>query len=110
VDERIDHERNRRRWIYRGVGLGLGVIGLLGMAQGFVELHHDGDHVVQAGQLYREDTSKGQAVFFTLGAAVVAAGVALVTIGWWPTAKTKKMAAVSLPAPMLPSARSFSRP
>lgn len=80
---------HRERLIFRGVGIGIGALGLLGVVQGFVEVARDGDRVVQDGRTYRQDTSKGKAVFFTLGVAGVLAGGVLAAMGWWPKASKR---------------------
>lgn len=87
IDPKVAEQEHRRRWIYRGTGIGVGALGLLGVYQGFAELSHNGDHVVQNGQTYRENTTKSQALFFTLGWGGVVAGGILSAIGWWPKKK-----------------------
>jgi hypothetical protein len=87
VDPRQAEQERRRRWIFRGTGIGVGALGLLGVYQGFAELSHDGDHVVRNGITYRESTSKSQALFFSLGWGGVVAGGILSAIGWWPKKK-----------------------
>lgn len=66
-----------------GAVLGAAGIGLL--AQGFVELTHNGDVVTTNGQRFRVDTTTtGQPLFFSLGAASLIAGGALELLGWLP--------------------------
>lgn len=87
-----DRFSHRQRLILRGLGIGVGALGLIGTAQGFVEVARDGDQVVQNGQIYRQDTTSGQIVFFTLGCAGVVAGGVLALLGWWPPKAAGKVA------------------
>lgn len=84
----------KQKLIFRSTGIASGVLGLAFVAQGFVELHHQGDPVDKAGKGgcvpdcgYHLNTTSGQAVFFSLGIAGVAASAALLTLGWkhWPS-------------------------
>jgi hypothetical protein len=74
----------RNPWVFRGVAIGLFAAGALGLAQGFAEVAHSGDRGCDAGGCYHLDTTKGQAVFLTLGLAAVAAGGVLAYFGWRP--------------------------
>ena len=75
------------RWVYRGLALGFGVVGVLSLAQGFAEVAHNGDRGSEDGRGYHLDTTKGQAVFLTIGiASLVTTGV-LAYLGWRAGAK-----------------------
>ena len=70
---------------FRTVGLVVGALGIGLLAQGFVELAHNGDIQTKNGQRYRVDTTTtGQPLFFTLGATTLLGGGILEAIGWWP--------------------------
>jgi hypothetical protein len=78
-----------QRWTLRLSGIAALAVGVGFLAQGFVEVAHDGeivDHITENSRLAIRDTDKYQAVFLTLGAVSVAAGVALSVLGWksWP--------------------------
>lgn len=78
-----------QRWTLRLSGIAALAVGVGFLAQGFVEVAHDGEiveHVTENSRLAIRDTDKYQAVFLTLGAVSVAAGVALSVLGWksWP--------------------------
>ncbi len=96
IDPKQAENERHRRWIFRGLGIGFGAVGLLGLAQGIVEVAHNGDTVVQNGVTYRRDTTKGQGLFLGLGSAFLATGVALAVIGWWPATPAKQGASVSI--------------
>jgi hypothetical protein len=84
----------RSPWLLRGLAIGVGVVGVLSLAQGFAEVAHDGDRACDA-RCYHLDTSKGQAVFLTIGvAALVTTGV-LAYFGWRP-ARADKLSASGL--------------
>jgi hypothetical protein len=75
------------RWLLRGSGIAALAVGVGLLVQGFVEVGHDGDLVVEDGQTFRRNTAAyGQPLFFTLGAASVIAGIVLNVVGWrpWP--------------------------
>lgn len=82
-----DRLSRSQRITLRVVGFGLVGVGALGLIQGFVELHHDGDVVDAKGNdcsscSYHRDTSKGQALFFGLGSALVVGGAAMAIVSW----------------------------
>jgi hypothetical protein len=75
---------DRGRWVYRGPAIALFVVGALGLAQGFAEVAHDGDRGCEDGRCFTLDTTKGQALFLSLGAASLVAGAVLAYFGWRP--------------------------
>lgn len=91
------------RLILRGVGFGLVGVGVLGLAQGFVDLSHQGDPVKANGRggcgtecPYRLDTSKGQNLFFSLGAVTAIVGATLAAVSWIPMPKKRVTVTPSL--------------
>jgi hypothetical protein len=80
VVTRIDEHR----WVYRGVAIGLFAAGALGLAQGFAEVAHNNDRGCDGNRCFHLDTTKGQALFLTLGLVSVAAGGVLAWFGWRP--------------------------
>lgn len=84
TEDRLSHSQ---RLTLRAVGLGLVGVGVLGLIQGFVELHHNGDVVDARGNAcsscsYHRDTAKGQALFFMLGSVVALGGAAMAVVSW----------------------------
>ncbi len=69
------------RWVYRGLAIGFGVVGVLSMAQGFAEVAHNGDRGCDS-RCYHLDTTKGQATFLTLGLATLVTAGVLAYFGW----------------------------
>jgi hypothetical protein len=77
---------------YRVAGLILLALGVGGVSQGFVEVAHNNEQVGPNGETgcapncgFHRDTTKGQALFFSLGGASLVVGVVLTTAGFWPT-------------------------
>lgn len=97
VDPKEATREYRRRWIFRGTGIGLAALGVLGLGQGFAEVAHSGDRVVQDGVTYRRNTAKGQALFLTAGSAFVITGAILMGVGWWPKKKKDRKSVTLLP-------------
>lgn len=94
----------KQKLVFRTTGIVSGVAGLALITQGFVELHHNNDQVDKNGNAgcgnncsYHLNTASGQAVFFSLGIAGLAAGAVLSTLGWkhWPSKAITLAPAVS---------------
>ncbi len=89
------------KWVLRGLGIGFAALGIAGLVQGGVEVSHDGDKVDAKGKAcsvgcdYRLDTTKGQALFLSLGAALLVTGVALSVVGWLPSKRVVVAPSVS---------------
>jgi hypothetical protein len=98
-----DHLTRKQRLIFRGVGFGLVGLGVLGIIQGGVEKARDGEPVFPNGNTgcgtacdHQLDTSKGQKLFFSLGAVTFLAGAALAVVSWVPFPKPRKANAVRI--------------
>jgi hypothetical protein len=102
--ERVERFTPKQKLIFRSTGIASGVIGLALIGQGIAEWKHNKDPVDKNGNTgcapncgYHLNTASGQAVFFSLGIAGVAAGVALSVLGWkhWPSKAVTLAPAVS---------------
>ena len=68
-----DRFSSGERWALRGTGIAALALGIGFIAQGFVELSHNGDIVTQNGQQYRRDTTKPGQPHFSSPVGAVAA-------------------------------------
>jgi len=84
-----DRFSRQQRLVFKSVGVTVGAVGLLAIVQGFVELHHQGDIVVQNGMRYERETGTAQAALFTVGAVLAVGGGALAVLGWTPLKRSK---------------------
>jgi hypothetical protein len=106
-----DHLSRRTRLVLRGVGFGLVGLGILGWIQGGVEKAHDGEPINPDGSTgcgvmceHKRDTSKGQTLFFSLGAVALVGGAALAVVSWVPLPKRHPSTVIRIAPAVSPTA------